>query len=473
MLMIGMTSIIISCGCNKGKSPANPGGPDEPGTQTSAISFWMTHPSGSVFFKQQNLPLNWNGSNSGNVIEVDSTQQFQEIDGFGYTLTGGSAQLIHALTNDKKEALLKELFTIADNNIGVSYLRISIGASDLDAQPFSYNDIPVNESDFNLTRFSIDKDRQSLIPVLKQIVALQPTIKILGSPWSAPQWMKTNKNFVGGSLRKDCYAAYAAYLVKYIKAMQAEGVTIDAITPQNEPLHGGNNPSMVMQPEEQAEFIANHLGPAFAAAAIKTKIIIYDHNADRPDYPLTVLNNATAASFIDGSAFHLYGGTIAALTDVHNARPDKHIYFTEQWVGGPGNFGEDLKWHTENLIIGATRNWSRNVLEWNLAADPNYQPHTPGGCTTCLGALTIGTTVTRNVSYYIIAHASKFVRPGSRREASTQTNALRSVAFKNPSGQHVLIVLNTTAFVENMTIRFHGKMSNVSLPAGAVGTFVW
>ncbi len=163
-------------------------------------------------------------------------------------------------------------------------------------------------------------------------------------------------------LKPGYYAAYANYFVKYIQAMKAEGITIDAITVQNEPLHGGNNPSMVMQAADQATFIKNNLGPAFSTAGITTKIITYDHNADRPDYPLTILNDPAAKPYVDGSAFHLYGGNISALTQVHNAHPDKHVYFTEQWVGGPGNFAGDLQWHVENLIIGATRNWSRNVL---------------------------------------------------------------------------------------------------------------
>jgi glucosylceramidase len=158
---------------------------------------------------------------------------------------------------------------------------------------------------------------------------------------------------------------------------------------------------------------------------------------------------------------------------VHNAYPDKNVYFTEQWVGGPGNFSGDLQWHVENLIIGATRNWSRNVLEWNLAADPNYLPHTPGGCTTCLGALTISSTVTRNVSYYIIAHASKFVRPGSIRIGSNNAGSFVTVAFKNPEGKKVLIVLNKGTNVESFNIKFNGKMVTTSLNGGAVGTYVW
>jgi glucosylceramidase len=333
--------------------------------------------------------------------------------------------------------------------------------------------MPAGQTDLNLTNFSIDKEKQDLIPILKKIVALNPSIKILGSPWSAPVWMKTTGSFVGGSLKPEYYATYANYFVKYLQAMKEEGITIDAITPQNEPLHGGNNPSMVMQATEQATFIKNNLGPAFAAAGINTKIIAYDHNADKPEYPITVLNDAGAKPYVNGSAFHLYGGSITALTQVHNAYPDKAVYFTEQWVGGPGNFPTDLKWHVENLIIGATRNWSRNVLEWNLAADAGYNPHTPGGCTTCLGALTISSTVTRNVSYYIIAHASKFVRPGSIRVGSIDAGNIVTVAFKNPEGKKVLIALNKGPNTESFNIKFNGKMVTTSLNGGAVGTYVW
>ena len=463
----------LDCGkkSSGGGDPVNP-----PNNNTkSDVEFWLTRPDGSALFKKQSdvLVFSNNTNASASNIEVDESQTYQTIDGFGYTLTGGSASLINGLLPATKDALLTELFGTDSTFIGVSYLRISIGASDLSSSTFTYDDMPSGQTDENLLQFSIDKEKVDLIPVLKKIIAINPTIKILGSPWSAPTWMKTNNAFVGGSLKTQYYAAYAKYFVKYIQAMKAEGITIDAITPQNEPLHGGNNPSMVMQPAEQADFIKNHLGPAFQAAALTTKIIAYDHNADRTDYPLTVLADAGARPFVDGSAFHLYGGSINALTTVHNAYPDKNVYFTEQWTGGPGNFPEDLKWHVTNLVIGATRNWSRNVLEWNLAADPAYQPYTPGGCNTCMGALTIGSTVNRNVSYYIIAHASKFARPGSVRINSTQTSTLLTVAFKNPAGKKVLIVLNVGGSPEVFNIKYNGKVVTTSLNNGAVGTYVW
>lgn len=468
--------LFATCNCSKSKN-GDGGTPVTPPVtnNNSDVDFWLTQPDQTALFKKQSVTLQFSNSPnaSASTIDVDTTQTYQTIDGFGYALTGGSATLINSLPASTKDELLNELFRYDSTFIGVSYLRISIGASDLSASTFTYDDMPSGQTDPTLQQFNIDREKTDLIPVLKKIIAINPAIKILGSPWSPPTWMKSNSAFIGGSLRPEYYSVYAQYFVKYIQAMKAEGIVIDAITPQNEPLYGGNNPSMLMQPAEQADFIKNNLGPAFQAASITTKIIAYDHNADRPDYPITVLADAGANQFVDGSAFHLYGGSITALSQVHDAFPTKNVYFTEQWTGGPGNFPSDLKWHVQNLIIGATRNWSKNVLEWNLAADPTYQPHTSGGCTTCMGALTIGNNVARNVSYYIIAHASKFVRPGSVRISSAQTPTLLTVAFKNPAGKKILIVLNGGTNSEVFNIKFNGKTVTTSLDNGAVGTYVW
>lgn len=468
---------IFNMSCSKKGAALNPPQVNIPNVPAlpakTDVAFWLTESDKSTLFQEQNRSLLFStNTNSFATIEVDTATTYQTIDGFGYTLTDGSAAHINSLTPAVKDALLQELFGTEHKNIGVSYLRISIGASDLSEAPYTYDDLSFGSTDLSMNSFSMEKAQTDLIPILKKILTINPTIKILGSPWSAPVWMKTNNSFKGGSLKPEYYKVYAQYLVKYIQAMKANGITMDAITPQNEPLHGGNNPSMVMQAAEQANFI-KELGQAFTSANISTKIIAYDHNADRPDYPMTIFADAEASQYVDGSAFHLYGGSISALSQVHDAYPTKNLYFTEQWVGGPGNFGGDLQWHTENLIIGATRNWSRNVLEWNLAADENYRPYTDGGCSTCLGALTIGSSVGRNVSYYIIAHASKFVRPGSVRISSNMISDLPNVAFKTPAGQKVLIVLNKSNNLRNFNIKFNGKITAISLNGGAVGTFVW
>ncbi len=366
------------------------------------------------------------------------------------------------------------MFSTEGNNIGISYLRISIGASDLSDHVFSYDDMPDGESDPNLVHFTIDEERKDLIPILKEILAINPAIKILGSPWSAPVWMKTNRNSKGGSLKPEFFDAYAQYFVKYLKAMKQEGIDIDAITIQNEPLHPGNNPSMYMTSADQADFIKKSLGPAFRAEGIKTKIIVYDHNCDKPEYPIDIYNDGEAAQYVDGAAFHMYTGSIDALSTVHDSFPSKNLYFTEQWVGAPGNLAGDLSWHIKNLVIGATRNWSRNVLEWNLASDPSYDPHTEGGCDKCLGTVTIdGNNYTRNPAWYILAHCAKFVRPGSVRVASNLPDGLPNVAFRTPDGRKVIIILNESGALKNFSLRFGGKTAALSLEKGAVATCIW
>ncbi|MEK6780346.1 MAG: glycoside hydrolase family 30 beta sandwich domain-containing protein [Bacteroidota bacterium] len=440
------------------------------------VAVWITTDDKTSLFAEAPTKLRFEAITDTNaVITVDTTQRFQTVDGFGYALTGGSAFLMNQkLTSSQRKELLKELFLSDSNNIGISYLRVSIGASDLDDHVFSYDDMPGGMTDISLSKFSLAEDQKNLIPILKEILALNPDIKIMGSPWSAPAWMKDNNSPKGGSLKVEYYTVYANYLVKYIHAMKAEDIPIDAITLQNEPENPKNNPSMLMTADEQALFVKRYLGPAFELAGIETKIVVFDHNCDHPNYPISILNDAEAKKFIEGSAFHLYLGEIDVLSEVHNAHPDRNIYFTEQWTWSKGNFDGDLRWHTKNLIVGAMRNWSRNVLEWNLAADQNQDPHTDeGGCTECLGALTIGDSVIRNVSYYIIAHASKFVRPGSVRVASNGVDGLPNVAFVTPLGKKVLIVLNDSDLIKSFSIQFKGSSATASLSGGAVGTYVW
>lgn len=439
------------------------------------VGVWTTSADGQNLLYPKTIPFAKAKDDRFPVISVDTTQMFQTVDGFGYTLTGGSAFLIRKIASTERTALLKELFSTEGKGIGVSYLRISIGASDLDAEVFSYDDLPAGQTDPGLQHFNLSKDTINLIPLLKEILAINPNIKLMGSPWSPPVWMKDNGNSVGGSLKTQYYSAYAQYFVRYIQAMKARGITIDAVTPQNEPQHGGNNPSMVMSATQQADFVKNHLGPAFQAAGINTKIIIWDHNCDNANYPITILNDPAAKAFIDGSAFHLYNGDVSALSQVHNAHPDKNLYFTEQWTGGNGEFSSDLKWHIKNVMIGTMRNWSRVALEWNLANDPGFNPHTPGGCNLCQGALTVdGQKVTRNVSYYIVGQLSKFVPAGSVRLGSTiSIGQLQQVAFKTPAGKKVLVVLNEGASTESFNINCGEQWIVTTLYPGTVGTFVW
>ena len=470
-LVFHFTSIFLIMSCkNEGKANINTD------SNSEYVEFWLSDQSESKIFSKQTTGLDTGkvkNSNFENII-IDTSQVYQSMDGFGFALNGGSAMHLFNMRQSSRSSLLNELFGNNENSIGASYLRVSIGASDLDEYPFSYNDLDDNETDIEMDDFDLGYDKLYLIPMLKEIIKISPNIKIMASPWSAPAWMKTNKNTIGGRLLPEYYNAYALYFVKYIQLMKKEGIIINAITIQNEPLHDGNNPSMHMTSSEQTAFISQSLGPAFLQNQIDTKIIIYDHNADNIDYPISVLNNSKAREYVDGSAFHLYGGDINDLSKLKTAHPDKNLYFTEQWVGAPGDLYGDLRWHIRNLIIGASRNWCKTIIEWNLASDENQKPHTVGGCSSCLGAITISNdNIKRNTAYYVIAHASKFVSPGSVRLFSSNSINLPNVAFLTPENKIVIIMLNDSNSRINFNISCNEKNIHSNLNVGAVATYIW
>ena len=406
----------------------------------------------SFFQKTENLYSEFRGAQ----IVVHPEQTFQSIDGFGFTLTGGSAQLIQQLEPSKRAALLQELF----GKNGISVLRIGVGATDLDATVFSYEDKP--------KKFSLAPSKADLIPLLQQIISINPAIKLMATPWSPPTWMKDNGESKGGSLLEKHYTNYANYLATYIEKMANEGITIWALTPQNEPLHPGNNPSMYMSSQMQANFIKTALGPVFKKRKITTKIIVYDHNCDHPEYAIDLLNDLETKQYVSGSAFHLYNGDISALSKVKAAHPDKDLYFTEQWTGYKGDFTGDFMWHVKNVILGAVNNHAKTAIEWNLANDPSYGPHTPGGCTECLGALTIsGQDITCNQSYYIVMQAARFVPAGSVRLGIDVPEGIQAAAFKRPDGKTVVLVQNEGR-KKNLSV----EKLNLEIPAESVVTII-
>lgn len=442
---------------------------------------WLTTADRSALLSLQSAPLHFSDSASESkddfpVVEVNDMAQYQGIDGFGLALTGGSAQLLMRMEPGQRNSLLQELFGTQGNSIGVSYLRLTIGASDMNDHVFSYDDLPPGQTDVDLSKFNLGPDRDDVIPILKQILAINPRIKILGSPWSAPAWMKTNDDVKGGHLKPEFYGTFAKYFVKYIENMKAEGIAIDTITIENEPLNPKNTPSMVVFAPEEDSFVAKYLGPAFHEAGIKTKILLYDHNPDVASYPLSILADPDASRYVDGTAFHLYGGDSSTLTKVHDEYPNKNLYLTEQSITqDPGNGPLDIAASIARVLIGGTRNWSRNVLLWNLAADPQAGPHTNnGGCTMCWGAVTLdGNNATRNVAYYALAHFSKFVPPGSLRVASTESEQLSTVAFLTPEGKVVVVISNTGNFSKTFHVRYHGRSFTTTLPEESAGTYVW
>ena len=441
------------------------------------VMVWLTNADASVQLQPQPA-LSWRKAGDAETgIAIDDSVTYQTMLGFGHALTGGSAQLLMKMSAPARKALLTELFGNGPGDIHTSYLRVTVGASDMNDHVYTYDDLAAGTTDPELEHFSLAEDEKDVIPVLKEILAIEPSLQILASPWTAPAWMKTNNDFKGGELKPEYYKTYAHYWVLYLQGMHAHGIDIAALTPQNEPENPANTPSMVMTAPQEANFIGTYLGPALAAAGLKTTIIDFDHNCDHPIYTETILSDPAAARYVDGSGFHLYYGEITALTEVHNKFPNKNIYFTEQTVVPSHDPAKkSIAGPVANLMIGAPANWSRNVLLWNLAADPSAGPHTSnGGCPGCTGAITLdGDRVTRLPAYYTAAHASKFVPPGSIRIGSTApANSVAHVAYRTPSGGHALLLSNTGTNEQSVHVLYRHQSAEIVLAAGAVATCVW
>lgn len=435
------------------------------------VTPWMTTGDQTKLLQQQaSVSFGTNSGTNPATVTVNAGTTYQTMDGFGYTLTEGSCEVISGMAATQQNQLLNDLYN-PTTGLNANVVRISIAASDLSSSSYSYNE---TSGDTNMNNFSLNgPDLTYLIPIIKKIQQINPNIKILATPWSAPRWMKTNGSWVGGSLQTQYYAAYAKYFVKYFDAMKAQGINIWGITPQNEPENPNNEPSMLMNSTEQKNFINQQLGPQMAAAGYgNIKIIAFDHNCDNPNYPIDVLNSS---SYVDGAAFHLYLGNIANMSTV-KIQTGKNVYFTEQYTGAGGSFIGDFGWHMQNVVIGSTTNWSKTVLEWNAANNSSLGPRTPGGCTSCLGAITVNnsTSYTRNVAYYIIGQISKFVKPGALRIASSSTSgSITSVAFKNPDGSTALVVYNSGGSLNTIKVVSGSSAFNYAVPASSAVTFNW
>jgi glucosylceramidase len=430
------------------------------------------------------------------LITVDDRQQFQEIDGFGASLTDSAAWLFaKKLTPMQADATFRSLFSRKDG-IAVNFLRQPIGSSDLAVTFYSYDDLcqqtdtacttAAGVSDPDLAHYSLAHDLEYILPMLKKALAINPAIHVMLTPWSPPGWMKNSGSMLGSnpdtkqhsSLRPEAYAAFANYLVKTVQGYQAAGVPIYAMSVENEPLFAPPTYSgMQMLATEQAAFFGNDLAPAMAAAGLKTKVMAYDHNWDRPDYPETVLKDPKAAALAAGTAWHHYAGDPAVMTKIHDEFPQKDEWVTES-SGGTWQKGNALTEEAAELIA-VTRNWAKSYVLWALATDQDHGPHV-GGCGTCRGLVTInlekpGNPIKLEPDYYVLGHASRFLLPGAVRIASDEATGseLKDVAFRNVDGSIVLYVLNASTTSRPFRIGFHAKTVATILPAGSVATFIW
>jgi glucosylceramidase len=377
----------------------------------------------------------------------------------------------------KRKAIMAELFGRANNGLGLSFTRLTVGASDFSTSDYSYDDTPGNTPDPELRHFSIEPAKKYVLPRTREALAINPDLLVMISPWSAPAWMKTTRSLIKGELVPQYYQPFADYLARTVEAFGREGVPVSMITIQNEPdFEPDDYPGMRVNSPDRAVIIGKYVGPTFRARGLKTQILDYDHNWDNPEMPLTVLNDPVARQYVSGVAWHCYEGDVPAQTPVHDAYPDKDAWLTE-CSGGEWSpkYAEVLGWMTDKLIIGASNNWSRGTLLWNLALDPKHGPHT-GGCTDCRGVVTIDPTtgaVTRNVEYYVLGHASRFVLPGAYRVATaTRGDQVEAAGFVNPDRSRVAI-LHRKSGNGPLTIGLDGELYSVALTAGSVATLRW
>ena len=445
----------------------------------SVAQAWITTADQSrLLARQPDIRIRSESNASPVVIDVDERTSYQGMIGFGAAMTDASAYLIQHKLGAQRDAILHELFG-RNPGIGLSFMRVPMGASDFSTHDYSYDDMPAGETDSTLARFSLDEDRADKLPALKAALTINPQLKLVASPWSLPGWMKTTGSLIKGTMRPEFYDSFAEYFRRFIEGYGAEGVPIFAVTLQNEPAYEPDNyPGMRLDPPVRAELIGKHLGPLFARTGIQALILDWDHNWDLPSSPLAVLADSAARKYVNAVAWHCYAGDVNVQENVHSAYPTKDAYFTECSGGGWAPvWADNLKFVVGTLIIGSTRGWSKGVALWNLALDENSGPHL-GGCGNCRGVITINSgtgSVTRNVEYYALAHASQFVRPGAHRIASTtNVGGLQSVAFKNADdGSKVLILLNTAPTEVSLGVHFSGKTILYTLPAGAVVTLRW
>lgn len=465
--------------------------------RTATAHVWLTTPDGTNRLTDRGtIHLQNAGETSIPTIVIDPSRRFQTMTGFGASITDSSAAVLYRLDPARRAAVMADLFA-ADR---LNFLRQPIGASDFTDEPaYTYDDVPAGQTDFALRHFSVAHDRSQVLPLLRQAARLNPELRIMGTPWSPPAWMKTNGSLVGGRLidRPAIYRAYAMYLVKFVLAYRQEGVRVDYLTIQNEPQNRNPSgyPGMDLPSWQEAKVI-EQLGPMLRAHHLGTKILGYDHNwtehpndaantppdetADINHYPQELLASP-AARWVDGTAYHCYSGDPSAMTALHNEFPAKNIYFTEcsgsQSSDPAGTFSDTLKWHARNLIIGNTRNWAKTVVNWNLALDPSNGPHT-GGCGTCTGVVTIGADVQRNAEYYTLGHLARFVRPGATRVESTSwgttdwNGQIMDVAFVNPNGDTVLVAHNENDDPRPVAVRLGNLQFSYTLPGGSLATFV-
>lgn len=483
------TCMLVACSSNSsGDSPEKPDSPDNP--TTGDVTIYVTKNDRSLDFSKKSVDFNSKSSMSPTTITLDPTTRYQTMDGFGSAITGSTCFNLLKMAPADRTAFLKETFSETEG-MGQSYIRIAIGCSD-----FSLSEYTCCDKE-GIENFALqDEETNYIIPILKEILTINPSMKIIGSPWTPPRWMKVNNltdlkpynSWTSGQLNPAYYQDYGTYFVKWIQAMAENGINVDAVTPQNEPLNRGNSASLYMGWEEQRDFVKNALGPKLRAAGLDTKIYLFDHNynydnmIDQNDYPIKIYDDQAAAKYVAGAAFHNYGGDKSELLDVYAKRPEKELIFTETSIGtwnDGHNLSVRLMEDMEQVALGTINNWCKAVIVWNLMLDSDRGPNRDGGCQTCYGAVDIDRgnykTITRNSHYYIIGHLSSVVKPGATRIGTTgyTANGVTYSAFENTDKTYAFVLSNNTTENKKIVINDGTHNFTYEVPSKSVVSYRW
>lgn len=458
--------------------------------ETGDVTIYTTTNTRSQDFKKQAADFSEKSNMSPTTIKLEPATHYQTMDGFGAAVTGSTCYNLMQMTKENRDKFLKETFSPTEG-MGQSYIRISIGCSDFSLSEYTCCDTPGIEN-FALT----PEENEYIIPILKDILAINPNVKIMGSPWTCPRWMKVNNltdlqpfnSWTSGQLNPAYYADYASYFVKWIQAFQQQGIQIYSVTPQNEPLNRGNSASLFMGWEEQLGFVKNHLVPELKKASLDTKIYLFDHNfnydnmAEQNDYPVKIYDAGVDSDVVAGAAYHNYGGDKSELLDIHGKHPERELVFTETSIG-TWNDGRNLEVRLiddmREVALGTVNNWCKGVIVWNLMLDSERGPNREGGCQTCYGAVDIDrsnySSITRNSHYYIIGHLSSVVKPGAVRIGTSgfADAGFYFSAFENPNGTYAVVLLNSTAGNKAVTLDDGAHHFSYEVPAKSVVSYLW
>jgi len=475
---------LMNCSCEK---PANNNTETEPQEPVGTATVYITTADKTKSFSKSEIAFQTVPGMLDNIVTISDAKKYQTIDGFGAAITGSTAHNLLLMNQSTRTEFLKEIFDMKDG-LGVSLIRVSIGSSDFGMDEYTWCD------EKGIENFAVNKwDKEEVIPILHEIYTINPNVKIIASPWSAPKWMKrmvgsnaSYDSWTSGRLKTEYYEDYATYFVKWIQTMQKEGFNIYAMTIQNEPLNQGNSMSMYMPWKDQRDFIKTALGPAFEKNGIKTKILVFDHNynydgiADQKNYPLNIFADEEASKYVAGSAWHNYGGSVTELSNIQTKAPEKEIFFTEASIGTWNyDYAKCLITDFRDIFMNTLARGNQGVTLWNLMLDENKGPNRPGGCQTCFGAVTLDssskTVTSRQSHYYNIAHASKVIKPGAVRTGCSgyTQSGLMYQSYLNPDGTHAVIVCNESDTSTSLVFKDGQHSVKCGIPGQALVSIIW